>query len=49
MELIINDKKTINMINKIILKCYNRAEKNQSHSKEWDQMKHAIQKLLKNK
>ena len=40
-------KKTIAMINRIILKRYNKAERNNSHSKEWDQMKHAIQKVLK--
>ena len=47
MEQLINDKKTIAIINRIILKRYNKAERNNSHSKEWDQMKHAIQKVLK--
>jgi len=47
MEQLVNDKKTIASINLIILKRYNKAERNNSHSKEWDQMKHAIQKVLK--
>ena len=48
MEGIINDKAIKKIINKKIKKHFNKAEKNQSHSKEWDQMKYAIQLILKN-